>query len=578
MNCKSCGGTLKAGAKFCSGCGAVVPPVVTAPSTPPPEQFKLCPQCGAQNPVATKFCRIDGYNFFPPAVRAASETDTQQPLPTLIATEEPKSTDLVCPSCGTVNPPNARFCRKDGVALAGSVPVHRHSPPVRSVVEATPQDRPKAAAMVDAAAARMPPRGDLSPPKPQASRPAAPVVPSNAAPPIPPRERKSVSKSLLAAIAAGLVLFVVGLLGYLYWTGVVGDRPGSVAREITAELKQKGFLEVAVAVDKNWTASVSGSVVGQDKLEAVKGLLAARSEIRGSTFDSLEVRPSTKEILADVETALASKGLATFSVLVGDEGVVQLTGAAESPTELVQAIELIQAVPGVKEVQNQTRRGAAWLERDLNSNIRDAGFADVRARVHGLDNVVLSGSLPSEDARAKVIDTVFRSGQERNEPIAPSAVHDEMTVAAPVVVAAPVPARKNASPAAASTFESAPEPPPPVAQGSAPVRGLWVGSVTQKILGFQVNLRLEAVDLGQPAGKTVYSTDGKTAACQGSLLLVEATPEQYTFEETIERRGLLCPGGGTLRMSLTDAKTANVKWSRTATPDKVAAKGEVRRR
>ena len=52
MNCQSCGGALKSGAKFCSRCGAGV---ASADS-----QGLKCPTCGERNRPGAQFCRQDG--------------------------------------------------------------------------------------------------------------------------------------------------------------------------------------------------------------------------------------------------------------------------------------------------------------------------------------------------------------------------------------------------------------------------------------------------------------------------------------------------------------------------------------
>lgn len=52
MNCQSCGGSLKSGAKFCSRCGTGV---ASADS-----EGRKCPTCGERNRPGAQFCRQDG--------------------------------------------------------------------------------------------------------------------------------------------------------------------------------------------------------------------------------------------------------------------------------------------------------------------------------------------------------------------------------------------------------------------------------------------------------------------------------------------------------------------------------------
>lgn len=562
QSCASCGTALRSGATFCASCGVKV-------------QRRECPQCAAPNSMQARFCLKCGCDLVGADATLASTAIAAAAAVAqccascgaalrsgagFCASCGTKVQLRDCPRCNSGNAPAARFCLQCGQDLNAS------TPPSGSFASQSVEKGSAQLSAVPVQQAVVEPRREL-----EALPPVAMPIPQPAI----AMERKPVNKTLLAAIAAAGIVLVAGLLGYLYWTGVVGDRPESVARAISAELRQQGFPDVLVTVDRNWTASVSGSVVGQDKVEAVKALIGAHSEIRGSAFEALKARPSAKEIQEGAEKSLATMGLAKFSVAVREDGVVTLTGVADGAREKSAATAAVRVVPGVRDVDSQVGVSPDWLQREIDAMLRNDGHTGVRVQVRSSEDIGIYGTVGSDYDRAAVIARVIETGNMLGEAIAPSSVHDEMTVAAAAAVATPT--RQSAAPAVASAFESTAAS-QPAAQGSAPVRGVWVGSVQQAIFGFQVNLRLEAAAVGQPAGSTVYSTDGKSSACQGSLLLVEATPDQYTFEETIGKRGLLCPGGGTLRMSIKDANTAKVKWSRTATPDKVAAKGDVQRR
>ncbi|MBQ3485078.1 MAG: zinc ribbon domain-containing protein [Clostridia bacterium] len=60
MTCPSCGASLPAGTKFCSGCGCKIEAAPAAQT-----QSIFCTGCGTQLPAGTKFCnscgqRLDG--------------------------------------------------------------------------------------------------------------------------------------------------------------------------------------------------------------------------------------------------------------------------------------------------------------------------------------------------------------------------------------------------------------------------------------------------------------------------------------------------------------------------------------
>ncbi len=57
MLCATCKQEIADNAKFCRHCGATVSSSTVSPAT------KECPQCGAENTIAAKFCRVDGFRF-----------------------------------------------------------------------------------------------------------------------------------------------------------------------------------------------------------------------------------------------------------------------------------------------------------------------------------------------------------------------------------------------------------------------------------------------------------------------------------------------------------------------------------
>jgi len=69
-----------------------------------PQQLVVCPSCGSKNPVNTKFCGNCGASLAPPAKRTCPNCGTPMTNPA----------EFVCPKCGTKNPPGTKFCGNCG--------------------------------------------------------------------------------------------------------------------------------------------------------------------------------------------------------------------------------------------------------------------------------------------------------------------------------------------------------------------------------------------------------------------------------------------------------------------------------
>ncbi len=83
VTCTNCQAQQPAGSKFCSSCGAALPPPAGH-----------CDACGAENAATAKFCAQCGQALGPKAIN--------------------------CPSCGTEAGPGQRFCASCGTAVAAA--------------------------------------------------------------------------------------------------------------------------------------------------------------------------------------------------------------------------------------------------------------------------------------------------------------------------------------------------------------------------------------------------------------------------------------------------------------------------
>ena len=387
-----------------------------------------------------------------------------------------------------------------------------------------------------------------------------------------------------------MAVLLLGAAGYGYWTGLIGDRPGSIAREVTKSLQEAGFDSVTVAMGKDWVAHVSGSVVGQDKKQALEATLAGRSEIVGTNFDALEVRPSHDEILAEIAKALAASRLGHITAEVDDRGSVILTGRAEREHEIERASDTVMSVPGVSAVDPRISLPFAVLQREINQALRESGFTGVRIGVRNIDDISVSGILREEQDRAAVIAKIVETGAAYREAIDPEAIHDQMTIDVPIApseIAVQAPVVTTAPPARQSGGSAAPDTERPqetsrTASSSIPpatIHGTWEGSIKTKWLPtLEARIWVERTSGGGAVGRTEYAERapyGKTTTCHGTLFIVEASSNLFVFREGIKRG---CPGGGLIKMSLISADTVEAQWTPLKRPDKVDYSGTLRRR
>jgi hypothetical protein len=95
-----------------------------AEHSPRKEAGRMCPVCGAVNRPAAKYCMHDGTKLSLLNVAdAAAEADPKRPLVIMadavtdMETMRLEEYILACPTCGFINRSGARFCVKDGTPL-----------------------------------------------------------------------------------------------------------------------------------------------------------------------------------------------------------------------------------------------------------------------------------------------------------------------------------------------------------------------------------------------------------------------------------------------------------------------------
>ena len=364
MICNGCNASLTGTHKFCPKCGEKV---VTEHIRH--EVNKKCPQCGTENSPTARFCKVDGFRFDGKALEATVAATDPVPIappatlaPTASVPETPRpasaaalATDmLVCPHCGTQNLPNAKFCKKDGVPLAGTSGV-------AVVQEVTP-----------------PP---AKPAKTEA--PAQVSQPANASGQV----KSTVSKSKTPMIAALVVaLAAAGGAGYWYLnkqraqeTAIEAPSaepvtttppteasksaaltPEILKANISKALSDAGLSKVGATVDEDFDVELGGEVTSaQEKTKAfnivksVTGVAYITNNILGPNDDP--DAPWKPEDIAHMVNKEMSKSVGagkTRAPLSPEELSVlrQTKGAESSETENMQAYDaLIKAMKNVKE-------------------------------------------------------------------------------------------------------------------------------------------------------------------------------------------------------------------------------------
>jgi hypothetical protein len=442
----------------------------------------------------------------------------------------PVSDSLRCPRCGTVNPADAKFCRKDGTPLNGTVATAVSAP---APVERAPVSRPVPTTP--------------SPQPPQAH--------------VPERTRQRPSRTLVYVGSVAAVLLLVGVGAVLYWKGYVGNRQGSVAESLSAEAAAQDFKGVTVTIDKQWVATVTGSVVGNEARDSVLTLVRAGDGV-SDVVDRLDVKASSSELQYMVAKTLTDQGFGTIQPMVGPDYRATLSGMIDSQKQKDQAVASVRAVPGIVDIVDQIQRSRTWNQSELNQALIRQGLSRVSATYLDDTTVELDGVIEGSEDRPRlaqlVADTVGPVSVQMNVRIEPRPV-------------APTPARAATAPVAGPT------PATPLAQPQiAHIRGVWAGNVFVLILGYNANLRLTDGQVGQVVGTTTYGTK-KSVICAGQVVLTDVTPDTVVLTEEITQVGVLCPGGGTIKMHMQGSNSAHVEWYRKKTPDKVSVKGDFTR-
>jgi len=529
---------------------------------------------------------------------------------------------VACPTCGTLNPPNAKFCKKDGTALSGAAaaPLAPAAPKVSQPSELTlapePPPRPSPPPAVPSPPPPPPPpppRVQAPPPKTETPRPAAELEETGI------RKPKR-GKAGPIAITLAAVVIAGGVAGFLYWKGILGNRPESVAATIEAAVQEKGFDGITVTVSQDWVATVSGSVVGRVRADELLALVQQNPNIKSVTSD-FTVRPGPEELEQQVADALNARGLQGITVTVGNDLIAMLKGTVDDPSLMTVAVDTARSVSGLKDVQSAIKVSIAARQAALTQALAAGGFDQAKAEIVDENTVNISGNVYSQEEKTKLVELVstttgIATVNDTTQIVERPAVVDAAKVEADINrllqkvglanVAAVVDEHLNATlvgnvssqaeldkamktarrvatiKSLRSEIEVARAAPAPsstaVAESMAlnAVKGQWVGRVDTGLFGYAFTLTINGGPIGQDVGTSVYGS-GK-GICSGTLTLAEASGSDFSFTENITHSGLMCPGGGTLKMKLAGDGKALFEWYRPKNPTKRYGKGTGERR
>lgn len=268
----------------------------------------------------------------------------------------------------------------------------------------------------------------------------------------PSARRQASNKSILARSTVLALLVAIGIAGYAYWTGYIGDRSGSTQQMINAELAERGFSDVRVAV-KNQSASAFGSLASRADKDQVLATIRAHKHIK-HVFDAIEVQSTSAQ--SDQTQAKTAPPLHSESAprpAISDEPPTQplpppsVSGQTNSappssqsepasaeagPPPVPESHPKLPAEPpavrpttktlppSAKSVPRKPKRASVaeqqpgapqinTIQEELNKGLAQSGFNEIRAKVIDRQTVVLTGTAKSAEEKAAAAEYVSSS-------------------------------------------------------------------------------------------------------------------------------------------------------------------------
>jgi osmotically-inducible protein OsmY/ribosomal protein L40E len=423
MICGKCNAIIPDTAKFCPKCGTM------AESTKESDmQTKKCPQCGTENPLTAKFCRKDGTPLkegikqfqeekhdipsepiiapqeenAPVAIQV--ETNPEESIPV----EEPKA-GIICPRCGTLNPPDVKFCEEDGIPLKeGVLPLGKTETQIKHETPVSFNN------------------GEI------------PLLDAG----VKEKDSKIKSKFWLWAVVVLLTGIIAGAGSFLYFYGALVKDPIKLQERINNELREKGLMSVSVEVNQDWVSTIKGTVSSQTYKDEALNIARKYGEIK-AVIDNVIIQRPLLDIEQDINNALKGEGIEGIYVWMDKDMTVILKGTANSYDEKERAIRIIRNFREIKDIKETEititepenplasipaytppqvltplpdtsggaginspppRISAASLEIEINSAFRNSGLRGVTATVDQDMGVALKGTVESQADKDRAFD------------------------------------------------------------------------------------------------------------------------------------------------------------------------------
>ncbi len=470
MNCPNCNAALSGSLKFCPKCGAKIE--ARTPETP---ATRKCPQCGSENALAAKFCKVDGYRFdsatAASAVPAAAPPPEPSPAAVAAVASEPPATKK-CPQCGSENALAAKFCKVDGYRFDSATAAS-------AVPAAAPRQEPSLAVVASVTTETIDPVTALASEKTTALEP----------PPINPPPSPSIANLVIcpkcgtANVAGAKFCKKDGVALVVSPTGVASNVGRASATTEKANVAQSTGLpsppilatepppdqvqQEATSIPQAKPASSRSNVV------IAAGVVAALLATGGGGYWYLAGRNApTKEVAETAPTSSASAAPAAstlavatrqsvdaaVTMILADAGfsktiqsttdadlVVTLYGSVASEEQRAKVLALAKTATGVAAVRDQLEVvqtattpnevasarpdlappsapaappvpsfDVTRVQQDLNRQLRNSGLSGVSVKFNADGSAVLRGKVSTakekEDAQALVSNSPEVSG------------------------------------------------------------------------------------------------------------------------------------------------------------------------
>jgi uncharacterized OB-fold protein len=345
---------------------------------------------------------------------------------------------------------------------------------------------------------------------------------------------------VMSAIAIFLVLFAVFAgAGYAYWTGIIGDRPDQIAIEMEQRLSNEGFAEIGVVVDRDWTATLTGTANGSDDHAKILTIVNSDSNI-SAIKDQIAVISTREEQLAAIREALIGADLANLLPSIQPGNIVAVGGVLENENEALALKKLIAKPIKGAAIKDITVRSRRWRERDINEALSAAGLGQVRANMLSDTAAELSGSVTDGGDIEKAINLAVANGapEVRNKIVVRQASlqRTSPTASQEVAAAKAVNAQHSNSPQSGKINS----------QGIGAFMGTRQARFQNGMASWVGVLSISGSDVGAIIGQSTYGFDegGRMTRvkCSFNLILQEIEGQRMIVEEQKVKGALQCPG------------------------------------